>query len=38
VFGEIERIFDVDAEIANRALDLGVSEQSCAIIRILLSH
>jgi hypothetical protein len=27
VLGEIEHIFDVDAEIANRALDLGVSEQ-----------
>jgi hypothetical protein len=27
VLDEIERIFDVDAEIANRALDLGVSEQ-----------
>jgi hypothetical protein len=38
VLGEIERILDVDAKIPDGALDLGVSEQSCAIIRILLSH
>jgi hypothetical protein len=27
VLGERERVFDVDAEIASRTLDLGVAEQ-----------
>ena len=31
-------IIDFNAEIPDGALDLRVSQQSCAIIRILLSH
>jgi hypothetical protein len=38
VLGEHERVFDIDAEIANRTLDLGVAEQPSDIMRILLCH
>ena len=33
-----EGIINFDAEITDRAFEFGVSEQSCAIIRILVSH
>jgi hypothetical protein len=38
LFRYCEGIVYFDAEISNRAFDLRMSEQSCAIIRILLSH
>jgi hypothetical protein len=31
-------VIDLNAEIPDRAFDLGMPEQSCAILRILLSH
>jgi hypothetical protein len=38
LFGYSKSIINLDAEVAHGALDLGVAKQSCAIIRILLSH
>jgi len=38
LFSYCEGIIYLDAEISDRTFDLGMSEQSCAIIRILLSH
>jgi hypothetical protein len=38
LFGDDESIINLDAKVAHRALDLGVAKQSCAILRILLSH
>jgi hypothetical protein len=38
VLGERERVFDVDAEIGNRTLDLGVAEQTRVILRLNLRH
>ena len=38
LLGNAERVVDLDAEVADCAFELCVSKQSCAIIRILLSH
>jgi hypothetical protein len=38
LLGDAEGVVDLDAEIADGAFELRMSEQSCAIIRILLSH
>jgi hypothetical protein len=38
LFRYCQGVIDLDAEIPDRAFNLGMSEQSCAIIRILLSH
>jgi hypothetical protein len=38
LFGYGESVIDFDAEIPDSALDLRMPQQSCAIIRILLSH
>jgi len=38
LLGHFQRIVHLDAEIADGALELRMLEQSCAIIRILLSH
>jgi hypothetical protein len=34
LFGQSESVFDVHAEVANRALDLGVAQQPSDIMRI----
>jgi hypothetical protein len=36
--GEGESVFDVDTEVANGAFDLGVTQQSRAIVRIPLCY
>jgi hypothetical protein len=38
LFRYCQGVIDLDAEIPDRAFDLGMPEQSCAMIRILLSH
>ena len=38
LLGYGECIINLDSEIADRAFELRMPEQSCAIIRILLSH
>jgi len=38
LFRYCQCVIDLNAQIPDRAFDLGVSKQSCAIIRILLSH
>ena len=38
LFGYGKSVIDLNAEVAHRTLNLLVPQQSCAIIRILLSH
>jgi hypothetical protein len=38
LLGDLQSIVDLDPEIPDGAFELRMSEQSCAIIRILLSH
>jgi hypothetical protein len=38
LLGNIQSVIHLNPEISDGAFDLGMAEQSCAIIRILLSH
>jgi len=38
VLGEREGVLDIDAEVANRALDLVVAQQTRVILRLNLRH